>query len=98
MKEVEKFFACFPKSTSILFSLSESLSDEEEYLLTEYNSIMLFKKRILSPCLFLFADDTITIHIGTNNEKVVSLIENNISFFLKDIDMSFSLVGVSNRV
>lgn len=98
MKEVKGFFSSFPKSTSLLFSLSEPLSEEEEYLLTEYNSIMLFKKRILSPCLFLFADDTITIHIGTNNEKVVSLIENNISFFLKDIDMSFSLVGVSNRV
>ena len=98
MKEVEKFFDCFPKSTSILFSISEPLSDEEEYLLTEYNSIMLFKKRILSPCLFVFVDDSITIHVGTNNEKVVSLIENNISFFLKDIDMDFSLVGVSNRV
>lgn len=98
MKEVKKFFASFPNVSSMLFSLSEALSDEEEFLLTEYNTIMLFQKKILSPCLFLFTDDTITVHIGTINEKIVVLIQNNISFFLKDIDMPFSLVGVSTHV
>ena len=97
-EEVELFHAKHPKVTTVLYSIENNLSKEETKLISEFNTIMLFENKILSPCLFLFAKDSLSVCVASHHKNILKFVKRNISFCLEDFNIKFKFVGASTNV